>query len=300
MTRLALVCSLFVFVGCSDSAAVCGDGFVDNGEACDDGNDVLGDGCSLCTRDAFCGDGTVQADEECDDGNTISGDGCSSTCLDEVAGDALITANWTFKDVATNTVTGCPAGFDTVKVVSQPVDAVGNPVGTPIIDLFNCADGTGTTAPLPATTYSVHLEVTTATGGVPYASSLSAFVDVTTADATFTTTILNDGGYFAFDWALVGANTNNALTCADVATIDSIEITSTLSGTTTAVADKFSCAAGTGVTGGLLAGSYTVSIAALNAQNQALGAPQNQSNAVIQAPNKLTDLGLITLPIDGL
>jgi cysteine-rich repeat protein len=30
-----------------------------------------------------CGDGIVDAGEECDDGNTISGDGCSSTCMSE-------------------------------------------------------------------------------------------------------------------------------------------------------------------------------------------------------------------------
>jgi hypothetical protein len=34
------------------------------------------------------------------------------------------------------------------------------------------------------------------------------------------------------------------------------------------------------------AGSY-VSVAALNANNQALGAPQNQANKVIAAPNQV-------------
>ena len=31
-----------------------------------------------------CGDGTVQTGEECDDGNTLSGDGCSADCLNEI------------------------------------------------------------------------------------------------------------------------------------------------------------------------------------------------------------------------
>ncbi|HEY0481676.1 MAG TPA: DUF4215 domain-containing protein [Kofleriaceae bacterium] len=34
---------------------------------------------------AVCGNGTVEAGEQCDDGNTRSGDGCSSRCLTEVA-----------------------------------------------------------------------------------------------------------------------------------------------------------------------------------------------------------------------
>jgi cysteine-rich repeat protein len=62
------------------TAAVCGDGVVDPGEQCDDGNAVDGDGCdSNCTPTA-CGNGVVSPGEDCDDGTTIDGDGCSSTC----------------------------------------------------------------------------------------------------------------------------------------------------------------------------------------------------------------------------
>lgn len=32
----------------------------------------------------ICGNGVLEAGEECDDGNTVSGDGCSSTCMTEV------------------------------------------------------------------------------------------------------------------------------------------------------------------------------------------------------------------------
>lgn len=32
---------------------------------------------------AFCGDGYMDAGEKCDDGNTMNGDGCSSTCTIE-------------------------------------------------------------------------------------------------------------------------------------------------------------------------------------------------------------------------
>ncbi len=64
----------------------CGNGIVDIalGEACDDGNSLDGDGCSAdCRTNEKCGNGVVDSDlgEICDDGNNVSGDGCSSDCL---------------------------------------------------------------------------------------------------------------------------------------------------------------------------------------------------------------------------
>src|SRR5262245_64750215 len=70
--------------------AECGDGILDPGEECDDGNNANGDGCSAtCTKEppgGFCGDGIVQPPEECDDGNNVNGDGCSATCKLEPPG----------------------------------------------------------------------------------------------------------------------------------------------------------------------------------------------------------------------
>jgi fibro-slime domain-containing protein len=73
---------------------LCGNGTLDPGEACDDGNNDLGDGCTIfCEREptcippapctSECGDGIRFGTEECDDGNTRSGDGCSSSCAVE-------------------------------------------------------------------------------------------------------------------------------------------------------------------------------------------------------------------------
>jgi cysteine-rich repeat protein len=64
---------------------VCGDGVMEDGEACDDGNVVAHDGCSAtCTIEvAVCGNGYVEVGEQCDDGNLVNGDGCSSACVCE-------------------------------------------------------------------------------------------------------------------------------------------------------------------------------------------------------------------------
>jgi len=89
-------------VNCPEDCAVCGNGVLEPGEECDDGNIAPGDGCSAtCTLEAFCGDsicgpgetnlncpedcavcgdGTLDAGEECDDGNILNFDGCTPSC----------------------------------------------------------------------------------------------------------------------------------------------------------------------------------------------------------------------------
>jgi len=73
-------------------SAACGDGVIDTGETCDDGNRTSCDGCSeSCQIETGlgCGDGVPIAacGEPCDDGNAVAGDGCSPTCtLERVTG----------------------------------------------------------------------------------------------------------------------------------------------------------------------------------------------------------------------
>ncbi|HEY4179455.1 MAG TPA: DUF4215 domain-containing protein [Kofleriaceae bacterium] len=80
--------------------AVCGNGVLETGEACDDMNTDSGDGCKgdcsaveeghacgnpgdPCVVTHVCGNGLVEDLEGCDDHNTNSDDGCSSTCVTE-------------------------------------------------------------------------------------------------------------------------------------------------------------------------------------------------------------------------
>ena len=56
---------------------LCGNGAVDVGEVCDDGNLTSGDGCREdCAKEEICGDGEVDAQEACDDGNANAADAC--------------------------------------------------------------------------------------------------------------------------------------------------------------------------------------------------------------------------------
>ena len=69
----------------------CGDGLVQQGEECDDGNLIDGDRCSAtCTNEPYCGDGILADNEACDDGNTVDNDGCSSLCAVEALQGILV------------------------------------------------------------------------------------------------------------------------------------------------------------------------------------------------------------------
>lgn len=91
----------------------CGNGTIDSGEECDDGNTTTGDGCSAaCQIEQGCGDGDTDLGEECDDGNIVSGDCCSATCQNELlitnVGEAVTnttaTISWSTLCQATNSL----------------------------------------------------------------------------------------------------------------------------------------------------------------------------------------------------
>ncbi len=67
---------------CGQDFTLCGNGVLDPGEVCDDGNREDGDACrSDCGQDlTLCGNGVLDPGEVCDDGNRQDGDACRSDC----------------------------------------------------------------------------------------------------------------------------------------------------------------------------------------------------------------------------
>ena len=249
------------------------------------------------------GDGVPNIDDFCP-GTPLDApvdiDGCTFRAVE-----GSIKANWSFKEVSTGANLVCPTGFNTTAVHATPVNRFGDKTGTEVIDLYDCDDFTGM-ALYEARLYSVFMEITTPTNSAKYADTPSAFVDITNVDKTITQTIIDDGGFFVFDFELRDAAGGARLTCAEAGAGGGVEIVSTLNGSASAKTDIFDCVTpgfrddgkGYATTAGLVAGDYTVSIAALNNADQSVGTAPALTNKRIEAPNKLTDLGSIQIPID--
>ncbi|HVV86166.1 MAG TPA: DUF4215 domain-containing protein [Kofleriaceae bacterium] len=76
----------WTLAACIDPAApYCGNGVIEAGEQCDDGNLVDDDVCSNLCHDNGCGNGVLDPGERCDDGNLVAGDGCSPACAPDLA-----------------------------------------------------------------------------------------------------------------------------------------------------------------------------------------------------------------------
>lgn len=99
------------------AASTCGDGHLQPGEACEDGNQIAGDGCdAYCQPEVGtrrCGNGIVEADEGCDDGNLHNDDGCDADCTlqpwDHACGDGILDAGETCDDGNLRDGDGCSA-----------------------------------------------------------------------------------------------------------------------------------------------------------------------------------------------
>jgi cysteine-rich repeat protein len=100
----------------------CGNGVVDPGEACDDGNTNEDDACTSACTEPFCGDGIPSGNEACDDGNVSSNDACLNDCKFAICGDAFVHAGVEQCDEpGYDTCTpNCEAVYRMVFVTSQP------------------------------------------------------------------------------------------------------------------------------------------------------------------------------------
>jgi cysteine-rich repeat protein len=80
---------------CDDNCMLlsCGNGVLDDGEECDDGegnSDTTPDACRTDCTSPGCGDTIVDTGEQCDDGNSNPNDDCTDTCQNNVCGDGIL------------------------------------------------------------------------------------------------------------------------------------------------------------------------------------------------------------------
>jgi CSLREA domain-containing protein len=124
---------------------LCGNGVLDPGELCDDGDFDDGDGCDWNCTPTGCGNGVLTPPEECDDGDTDDGDGCSSDCMNETitptpTETATETATPTATDTATSTDTPTPTNTPTATpTATNTATPTITPTATPtVLDHFSC------------------------------------------------------------------------------------------------------------------------------------------------------------------
>jgi len=150
LTLFNITLLLFVLVlGVGASWAVCGNGILEEGEQCDDGNTINGDGCTeFCDLEPsvpVCGNGILEGSEQCDDGNTVSGDGCSEFCDLEpsvpVCGNGILEEGEQCDDGNTVSGDGCSEFCD----LEPPVPVCGNGIleGSEQCDDGNTVSGDG-------------------------------------------------------------------------------------------------------------------------------------------------------------
>lgn len=213
---------------------------------------------------------------------------------------AVVTANWEFDQVDTvnpgapPALLPCPDGFDRAEVHLTSLTG-----GTDYIDTYPCGQMSGTEAYDPDL-YNIELLIT-GPGGV-YAVSPSeglpaVEIDTRDVDKTVNFSIADNGGYFGFAWNLIDSQNGNApITCGDAAA-DSVEIIATMTTGSFALGDRYPCEDGSVVTPAYPEGSYTVSAAALNTADEAIGPVENKT-AVMGDRNEFVNLGTVTLSID--
>ncbi len=115
----------------------CGNNVHTAGEECDDGNQSSGDGCDANCRVTGCGSGVVSSGEECDDGNQTDGDGCDSNCKTTRCGNGVVTAGEECDDSNVTSGDGCDANCTTTRCGNGLV------AGTEECDDANPTDGDG-------------------------------------------------------------------------------------------------------------------------------------------------------------
>ena len=223
--------------------------------------------------------------------------GCIIDSGDDSDGANLI-VTWNLQMLATQSPAPCPVGYDTAAVYSQQLDSDvdGAPVGDPIIDLFNCSDGAGTTSMLPGVTYSETVAIATDDNALQYATSVPVVVDLLTPPQEVDTPpIYIDAGHFKVAWQIEQAGA-----MIDCPIGSSVALTATGASGPPIGTPPFDCNAGLGYTTGILDGSYTVTVALLDGSASQIAAADPISSTITTSPmqgNTITDLHTVTITV---
>ena len=224
-------------------------------------------------------------------GCIIVADDTTSTTGDMQVGWSLLSTNAAGQNIAGS----CPG--DTV-VVHATRDG-----DSPYTSKLTCTDGSGPFLDLPASTYTVWIELTDTSGVTKFAQSAEQTVVVTeNGISPVNFSLYSDRAFFAASWNLTRGG--SATSCAAEAA-GKVSILATVSGGADAFDDDSNpCAAGEGSNIAITAlpvptgRSYTVSIAALDNTGAAIGTAAPLTNKTLQIGNAALDLETVNIPMD--
>ncbi len=178
--------------------AVCGDGNVDSGEACDDGtnnSDTVANACRTSCVVADCGDGVVDAGEECDGTEDCEAD-CTLTVVEPVAvcGNSVVEEGEVCDDGDTNDANACSNDCQTIRSMVEVGD------GTDEVIPFKTAPEEETTETFEMATTLVPLEAVmiapTTTTTTPTSTAIYTTLEyIDNLEAQFTTDTTNWNDY---------------------------------------------------------------------------------------------------------
>lgn len=236
--------------------------------------------------------------------SAASSAGCSSTEPPPPT-DAVVTAHWSFSSYANRNspaLDPCPGGFSTASVHAKEWDPVAGQFmagGIEVIDKFNCSDKAGVTDPLDGV-FLIWVQIESTSGGTVYAQSESEFFDTVDGDKTIELpTLFTDAGYLDLSWDLIGTG-NTRVSCAQAGIGSSGSVSSTavsVASPSFMLVDKFTCTDGFGVSDVLPRDTYDVTVTASSGPGHDLGVSAPLADVRIQAPNGLTHLGHVRIPV---
>jgi hypothetical protein len=221
--------------------------------------------------------------------------GCTTS--DGGSDEVAVPVSWKFTELSTNSTLGCPSGFGTAVIKSQPIDDVTHlGIGQPFTDQFNCSDLHGTIGLPDGDVYLIWVEITSNSGGTLYAQSQETLYDTLTDTGVVDAEIIDDGGFFFLEWDLYDAT--NRLSSCQTEGSSFVEINATVADGSGLETTTFDCADHYGTTRPLPEGTYTVGVEALDSTRAQIGKADELIDRDIVAPGGYTGLGLVKVRID--
>jgi hypothetical protein len=214
-------------------------------------------------------------------------------------GTGTFDVEWKVDDFDDEFGDGCAEldGFDYVEVISIPVGG-----GDPFVDVFNCEDGQGITAPMPLGDYDIHMNVRDEDDRL-LASSDVQEVRLNSRDEPVEVPLVFGflNAQFKFTWRLTDQVTDEPLDCDEVDIFD-ISLLSTLADSGgTGFDDIYDCPAGENEneeeSSPLPLGDYTISLSVLDVNEDPRGTSEPRQSALVEHAS-VEDLGIFEFFFD--